>query len=316
MYSWLMSARVTAKAGLLDVLDRPLALTVEILWRWLFGSVALLLTLLAAAQAFAGVVVTEADQSDIFLSGDPTKAVEALRRLIAPTVPTILHQLLWLTPLLMLFWLVLGTLGRAAACSALTLHRRADWGELRFRGYLKPVARLQGLRVVSLCGAISLAVAIELLSVRVAASSATANASIYLYLIAIALLWGLIGGAWLMLNFLLAIAPAMLLRPQGTAVTTPFRDLILRWRRSGSDWLALTIRFAGLRALAYICAFSASLAAAGMAAFLPFVMSAGLILLILLAYFAVADTLFLARLSAYSRLGEHTSGDEIYLREP
>lgn len=311
-----MSARVTAKTGLLDVLARPLALTVEILWRWVFGFLALLLTLLAAAQSFAGVVVTDADQTDILSSGDPLRAAAALHRLLSPAIPAAFHQLLWLGPLLLVLWLIIGIFGRAAACSALTLHRRADWRDLRLHPYLKPVARLQFMRAGSLCAAILAAVGVYLLSVRVGASDAQSDTHIYLYVVAIVLIWGMIAGAWLMLNFLLAIAPATLLRPGTAAVTSPFRALLLRWKRSGSEWTALTARFAGLRALAFVCAFSASMAAAGMAAFFPFVLCAGVIALISLGYFAVADTLFLARLSAYSRLGEHTSGDEIYLREP
>lgn len=311
-----MSARVTAKTGLLDVLDRPLALTVEILWRWVFGFIALLLTLLAAAQVFAGVAISDADQTDLLSSGDPLRAAAALHRLLAPAIPATLHQLLWLGPLLLVFWLIAGIFGRAAACSALTLRRRADWRDLRLRCYLKPVARLQAIRVISFSTAILLAAGVYLLSVRVGASDAQSDVHIYLYVTAIAVVWGLIAGAWLTLNFLLAIAPATLLRQETAPVTSPFWALLMRWKRSPGEWLALTARFAVLKAFAFVCAFSASMAAAGMAAFFPFVICAGVVVVISLGYFAVADTLFLARLSAYSRLGEHTSGDEIYLREP
>lgn len=306
---------MTARTGLLDVLDRPLALTVEILWRWLFGFLTLLFGALAAVQALAGVTFTDTDQTDLLLSGDPQKAAAVVLRLSAQAAPAILHQLLWLAPVLLLFWLGFSIFGRAAACSALTLRPRADWAELDLRPYLKPVARLQALRVLSLCLAIALAWAAKASSIELAVTDPRADTHLLLYVLALALIWGMIAGAWLTLNFLLAIAPTTLLRTPPPLQSRPFLELLRRWKHSGNTWLALTGRFVALKALAFVTAFATSIAAFGFAAFFPFAISAALIVFISLAYFAVADTLFLARLSAYARLGSSSLGDEIFFRD-
>ena len=315
VYPRKMSARVTARTGLLDVLDRPLALTVEILWRWLFGFLAILFGALAAVQAFAAVNLTDADQTDLLLSGDPQKAVDVLLRLSAQAGPSILHQLLWLAPVLLLFWLGFSTLGRAASCSALTLRPRADWGELNLRPYLKPVSLLQAMRAVSLCGAIALAWAAKIVSIKLAVADPRADARIVFYVVGLAVIWGMIAGAWLAFNFLLAIAPTTLLRTSPPPPAGPFFELLRRWKHSGNTWFALTARFVALKALAFVTAFTASIAAFGFAAFFPFAIPAALIAFISLAYFAVADTLFLARLSAYARLSTSSLGDEIFFRD-
>ncbi|HEY0564144.1 MAG TPA: hypothetical protein VGC88_01095 [Terriglobales bacterium] len=308
-----MSARSIAKAGMRDVLDRPLAITVELLWRWSFGGVATVLTALAGALSLSGAVITDQDEAALLRSGDVQTAANALISLAQQVGPAVLHQLLWLVPTLSVIWLVCATFGRAAACSALALRARADWGDIRLRPYLGPVARLQAARVATLLAAIALAAGSQWMAVSLGMRDA--NASLMFVVFGLTLVsWSVIGGAWMALNLILSIAPAALIeaaRPQQSA----FSQILRTWQRSNSAAVGVTVRFAGYKFLTFAGAFAASIAAVGAAAFFSATFSIALLLLITLGYFAAVDVLFLARMSAYARINGSPAGEEIYIRE-
>lgn len=296
-----------------DVLDRPLAITVEILWRWCFGGVAAVLVALAGALALSGAVITDQDEAALLRSGDVQTAANAVISLAQQVGPAVLHQLLWLLPALSVIWFTCATLGRAAACSALSLRARADWGDIRLRQHLGPIAQLQAARLASLCVAIALGLASQWAAVKVGMRSPDAS-QVFVAAGLTVVLWSVIAGAWTVLNYFLAVAPASLIEA-GSRKEGALTHTLRIWQRPSNVAMGVAARFAAFKLFAVAAAFAASIAAVGMAAFFSATFSIILLLLISLAYFAYSDVLFLARLSAYARMSGSTAGEEIYIRE-
>lgn len=306
-----MSARVTARAGLLDVLDRPLAITLELLWRWLFGALALIFIALACVRVFSSASVSDADQHAIFLSGDPQRALDSLLRIMLTLGPKLLRECAWLLPLCCLLYWLFSTAGRALTLAALSTPPNRETHSLDIRRYLRPSAALQTLRVLAFCIALALDFAAILAAARLAPPDFADFSTVYRYYGLLLPLWLLIAVLWAIANFALAIAPATLLRTP--LPVPPLRTLAHRWN---PQWLRVTWQFAVLKTLAFTITVSAAFITAGWAVLLSWYVSAALLCFISLLYFAVADILFLARLAAFSRIGAPTPhAHEVHIRD-
>jgi hypothetical protein len=125
---------------------RPSLLVIELAWRWLFGIPALWLLYAKAQEIWMTAPLSGTGINDLSLQ-DPWQASQVLANVVSVLLPPVRHAILWLAPLLGLFWAVLSGLGRNLVL------RRYD-PELPFR----PVSLivLQLLRLIFLSGSFAL----------------------------------------------------------------------------------------------------------------------------------------------------------------
>jgi len=287
-----MDNETPAHAGWRLARKNPKLVLLEVAWRWSFGLLALLLLWWAIVSVLHRVTISDADWA-------------ALRSLNLHDTPQTLAKiviLFWEDFLLMLAallsalalalaWMITATWGRAATLYILTK-----------RSNTPAVAGLNLLRVllfvVTLLAAVFAVEGAVWLATPSSADQAELNWALYLLIVLIAL--PLIMIAWGMLNWVFSLAPLFAVREQkGTfaSLAAAFRSLRcnrkIYWSVSGVYGLYLgaalvTLTVTGL----VLLALSQSK------------IVLGLLLALLLLYFAFADLLYVARLAAYLQIVE------------
>lgn len=278
----------------------PTLLLIEILWRWCFGGIALLLFLgLLALQP--GVVA--ADDASAWGSHDPLLITQAFLHLLSrlggkpPVVAVVL--LLAATAV----WTLLGAVGRT-----LTLNRLEQSG-VRFRSILA----LQSLRAVFLWLAGVALTETIVLDARLAGRGAKRDLFLYSALAAWSVI--LIGVLWATVNWNLSLAAVCCAKNAGGFGRSVRQALALDRSHSG-DLLGVSLVFAVWRLIVLAVAFvlwflpSAEMGTAPRAYFAWFVAT-------MLAYFAASDFLYIARMAGYLAIDPlDSNGDEVASSRP
>jgi hypothetical protein len=261
----------------------------EIAWRWAFGAVAWLVLAFAIRQILAGIDINPLEAT-IAHSSDAILIADAISRILVQVLPRFVHALGIVIPLLALVWIVTATVGRAVTLRPL-LGESGGYGSLLLLNCLRAffaVATFVGF--FGTAYAVSAATAPDLSS---GAGPALVLAWMFLALL-VGLLWGIV-------NWFLALAPIFALR-DGSGAWGAIGQSLSLYRERPREYLAIATSFGLFRGAAMVFATLAGfvvVASGGVRAAII------LSIVVALAYFALADILYIARLASYVGLANN-----------
>ena len=274
------------------VLENPQLFLVEVVWRWSFGTVALLLSIQGFASVLGHATISDGTWAALHTQ-DVTSAANALADLILAFWKVICLALAVLLPALALAWFLAATWGRAATMKI-----------LRQSSALAVVAGSNLLRVllVLLTGVvIALVIAgAAMLSARFSANPSEPNLALYLLIVLVALPLILI--VWGALNWMLSLVPLFAFREKNGllgSLAATLRSL----RASRSAYWSVSGVYGTVRGIALIVVIVLGFALGALGEN-PIVL--GLLGALVLVYFAFADLLYVARMAAYLQIADRT----------
>ena len=266
----------------------------EVTWRWTFGTAAALLIFLCLFEFLNTLPVSE--NNDLLLrSGNLYLISRALASVLQGGGKQLLKISAILAPALLVFWLAVAALGRAATLQFLLCKTLAGGPRPRVRSLLA----LNLLRVVT-----ALVAVIGCFLLMLLAEHGRASAAYYpghsggnvRVVAALLLSAAAIGWAWAALNWILAVSA--IFAGGGRRTAGAIAEALTAVRRSAGRFLTTGIWFGLLRLLVIFATTFLAFLAVGTAAISAPVAIVALFLVVLL-YFALADFLHIARLAAY-----------------
>jgi hypothetical protein len=270
------------RAAFRVVVARPVLILAEIAWRWAFGAAACALVFFAFHRIFAHTDVSQLElllsrHSDLFLIAD------ACARILAQVLPQLAAEAIVLVPAIAVLWIVAATVGRVVTLNALV-------GSAS-RAYVR-VLLLHILRA-ALTIAVGLAFCGAVLFVGATLALQHPAAAVALSLV----LMMLVASCWSVVNWFVALALIWVVR-DGLGVFAAIGASIELYRRSPGAYVGIASWFGVVRAVAIVVATIVALIAAQASPSSAVAAS----IAIALAYFAVADFCYIARLAAYVEL--------------
>src|SRR5260370_23282314 len=288
-----MNNETPSRAGWRLARENPKLVLVEVIWRWSFGLAALLLLLQAIASTLHRVTISDADWAALH-SLDVRDTPSASARIVYSFEKVFCLVLAVLPPAMAFLWIAAATWGRAATLKI-----------LQKRSNTTAVVGLTLLRVLlflfTLIVAVLVVVCAAMLATRPPYNPEEPDLLLYLAIVLIAL--PLIMIVWAILNWVLSLAPLFAVQEQkGTfaSVAATFRSL----RANARAYWSISGVYGTARG-------AALLAAIVLGVFLGILGNSTIILALLialmLAYFSLADFLYVARLAAYLRIIDQNS---------
>jgi hypothetical protein len=275
--------------GLRAVMRDPAIFLVEILWRWSFAVLACMLVIGVGLMLLGPLHVGKAWDT-AWGSRDPQRIGQllvAILLLLGFKVVTI--AVIGIPLAIALMWGILSTLGRFVTVKRL----RAGLTSLRFR----TVFALQLLRGLVSWFAVILLLATTLGEAFIASRGTQPDLVLYYLMVMPSVV--LIGVSWLMVNWYLSLAA--IFGRDGQSFRGAFRQARQTVRQQRSDFAGTGFVFLLFRTVLLLIALAICGLTSGIAGTAPqsyFV----LLMVISLAYFAVADFLYMARMAAYLAL--------------
>ena len=275
--------------GLRAVMRDPAIFLVEILWRWSFAVLACMLVIGVGLMLLGPLHVGKAWDT-AWGSRDPQRIGQllvAILLLLGFKVVTI--AVIGIPLAIALMWCILSTLGRFVTVKRL----RAGLTSLRFR----TVFALQLLRGLVSWFALILLLATTLGEAFIASRGTQPDLVLYYLMVMPSVV--LIGVSWLMVNWYLSLAA--IFGRDGQSFRGAFRQARQTVRQQRSDFAGTGFVFLLFRTVLLLIALAICGLTSGMAGTAPqsyFV----LLMVVSLAYFAVADFLYMARMAAYLAL--------------
>ena len=291
-----MNAFSPIAAGFRLSARRPVIPLAEIAWRWSFTAAAWMLGTMFWFEYLNSLPVTAVDRL-LLASRQPVFISRAIQRIFEGSALRTTEAGIVLLIGLAIAWIALSSLGRVAILDSMVEEfqiappgsRRAAWAS---------VAALNGLRVVLTLAAILGAAGAALLASSVWASTnlRAADAANFFGLILF-----LVAASWMALNWVLSVAAIFPVAEQGAAFDSIGSVLLLFERRTGP--LVVTGLLFGVVRLGLLVA-ATGIGMAILVAARPLGGDAVIFLTLLLiaAYSAVADFLYVSRLAAYVSL--------------
>jgi hypothetical protein len=279
------------RSGFRAVLRQPALVLGEIAWRWGFGVAAWVLVIAALRRILANVDVSEAERliarrSDAFVIAD------AGARILAQVLPQFGRACVVLVPAISVLWIAAATLGRGATMQAMLATPAARVPRIRFGA----LAVLNALRALYTLAAMAAFVGAMLL-----AGTAMPALDVTVAALTWILLAFVVAFFWSAVNWFLALAPIWIVR-DGRSALKSIADSASLFRGEPGEYMAIAWWFGLLRTLAVAAAIVAALVAG--AASGSNAAAIAICIAVSLAYFAVADFLYIARLAAYLDLNE------------
>jgi len=275
--------------GLRAVMRDPAIFLVEILWRWSFAVLACMLVIGVGLMLLGPLHVGKAWDT-AWGSRDPQRIGQllvAILLLLGFKVVTI--AVIGIPLAIALMWGILSTLGRFVTVKRL----RAGLTSLRFR----TVFALQLLRGLVSWFAVILLLATTLGEAFIASRGTQPDLVLYYLMVMPSVV--LIGVSWLMVNWYLSLAA--IFGRDGQSFRGAFRQARQTVRQQRSDFAGTGFVFLLFRTVLLLIALAICGLTSGMAGTAPqsyFV----LLVVVSLAYFAVADFFYMARMAAYLAL--------------
>jgi hypothetical protein len=280
---------------------RPSLTFAEVSWRWAVGATAAALWVFALLEYLDSLPVTDGQllllrTKQAFLVGPVIAHI--LRGSLSRAVPAGLFASLALCG----FWIAASSIGRAVAVGDL-LDYFADRGKVagtisREAFSRRPIRALVALNFLR--AALALAAIFAFLGAAIVASfvSPASDPQPALGLVAFLPLAGLVGWAWWALNWLLSLASVFAARDGEDAIAAVSAAMALCRQRGGAVFAVST-----WTGIAHVAIFAGAAIVVsvplGMVAVVPWRLVVGGIVLVTLAYFVVADWLYVARLAGY-----------------
>lgn len=282
----------------------------EIAWRWVFGATAVALFFFGLFEYLDTLPVTNREL--LFLrTKQPFLVAQAISHILRGSLYRAVTSLLLAFLLLSVLWIVAASLGRVATVRALTTYFRdmaarlssagfhdAGEGDIASnvsKGNLVALLRLNFLRI-----ALGVALLLGLLAADIIAGFVSTPKDpepglafiIFLPIAALVFLF-----AWV-LNWLISLAGVFAVRDGDSAIAAISSAVTLCRERAGavfavSTWTGLT------HLVAFIGATTVVSMVMGFMPLLPWRLVMVVVILLTLAYFAVADWLYMARLAGY-----------------
>lgn len=283
------------RIGFRAIRNAPALAFAEIAWRWLFGAIAWALVWFAVRQIMTGVDVSQAEVA-ISRRSDAFAIADSIARILVQVLPRFVQALAVIVPLLALVWIACATIGRVAILHTL-LDRCTGVSPVtprsKFPAFV-PTLILNFLRAFfSIATAIAFFGTVFFVSQRTAPDVQAGVAPLLVFgWMLFALFLGILWGA---VNWFLALAPLFCMRDE----TTPWRAIsasLALYRTETREYLAIASAFGLFRLAAMVVAILAGLVVIAAGSVWTAV---ALSIVIALAYFAVADYIYVARLAAY-----------------
>lgn len=293
--------RPLVRDGFRAVLRQPGLIGAEIAWRWSFGAAAWFLIAIALDRALTATQISSAEIA--LASGNQALAADALARMVYDFLPRLALAAAVLIPALALLWIAAASLGRWITLRAL-LSGGFSGASGNFRSLLAVNFLRAALAVVAAAGLLGAGLIARILVGPGDPASAVAVAMALAALVAF---------FWSVVNWFLALAPVFILR-DGRGAPTAIADSLALLTRYLGEYLGIAFSFGLLRGAALLVAIAFSLAP--LAATNSVAVAVGLSIPIALAYFAVADFLYIARLAAFVGLAEGPGPKPVVVAEP
>lgn len=274
--------------GLRAVMRDPTIFLVEILWRWSFAVLACLLVAGVGMMLLGPLHVGKAWDT-AWGSRDPQRIGQLLVAIILLLGVKLILAAIAVPLAIALLWGIFSALGRFVTVKRL----RAGLTSLRFR----TVFALQLLRGLVSWFALILLVAAILGEALIATRGTQPDLVLYYLMVMPTVV--LIGVSWLILNWYLSLAATF--GRDGQSFRGAFREARQTVRRQRSDFAGTGFVFLLFRTVILLIALAICGLTSGMAGTAPqsyFV----LLVIVSLAYFGVADFLYMARMAAYLAL--------------
>lgn len=287
-----MKRRSPTLEGFKATFRLPLLVLAEIAWRWCFGLALVTLFAFSFREYMSTLPVTSAE---VFLlqTRQPLLMLKAMAEILQGSAPRAVNALIVLAMTLTLAWMVLSSLGRAATLNSLFAHFRESEEPRGFR--LTSLMGLNFLRAavflgtgVSVIGAVLLA----------GAASSKDDPSPGSALLIFWMLVLFIGLACSTLNWYLSLAAIFVVGDRMTTFDALAAAADLCRSRPGPV-AAVGTWFGVVHAIIFVAATSVVAFPLAFAGVLPAGIVLGGVILVTLAYFAVADFLYVGRLAAY-----------------
>ena len=280
---------------------RPSLTLAEIAWRWTAGATATALFLFGLFEYLNTLPVTNGEL--LFLrTRQPYLIGEAIAHILRGSLNRVVMAGMVATWMLGLLWILAASLGRIATVRGLLDYFRKDVSteDLRENAPLRALTRLNFLRA-----AVALAALFGFVGASILAGFASPDAhprpglAFFLFLP----LAGLICWAWWSLNWLLSLAGMFAVRDGEDAMGAICAAVAFCRERTGAVFAVST--WTGLAHLvAFVCATTVVSMPLGFVAVVPWRLVVAGMMLVTLAYFVLADWLYMARLAGYLCIAE------------
>ncbi|HVP42077.1 MAG TPA: hypothetical protein VMS96_01520 [Terriglobales bacterium] len=272
-------------AGFRTAIRRPAVFFGEIAWRWAFGAAAWGLLLLTLFAYLESLTITDADWLLLRTKAPPLMA-EAVRHILSGSGPRLLRAAAILLPALAAMWIVAASFARWASLRALIEQPRG-----RFRTVL-------GLHFLRAAGGLAAWIG-YLGALLIAGFAASRDAEDHpgLFLLIFFVLAAVVGFFHGWLRWYLFLANILAVR-DGSDAFSAIAAAFDTYRRRRARFLALAAAMGGIRLFLLIGVTIVSLVPVSVVGS-AWKLLAILLVLITLAYFLIADFLFVARLAAY-----------------
>jgi hypothetical protein len=295
---------------------RPSLTLAEMMWRWTAGATAAALLVFGLFEYLDTLPVTNGEL--LFLrTRHPYLVAEAIAHILRGSLNRAVMAGLFAALMLMVLWIVAASLGRIATVRVLLDYFRRDvagmTGGISNDGerdvasnvstdssVLPAVLRLNFLRA-----AVALAAGFGFVGASILAGFASpeANPRPGLAFLLFVPLAGLICFVWGALNWLLSLAGMLAVRDDEDAVGAISAAVTLCRERTGAVF-AVSIWTGLAHLIAFVGATTVASMPLGLAGFLPWRLVVVAVILVTLAYFAVADWLYMTRLAGYVCIAE------------
>jgi hypothetical protein len=286
------------RAGFRALLRQPALFAAELAWRWAFGAAAWALIFLSVHRFLSTITVSQAE-IQLARTWQPFLVADVVARVLAANWAAALRATVILVVGILVLWIFAATAGRAATLKVLLAQAQAA-PAVRGRTAIVPLLGLHFLRAL-----ISLAALIAwfggLMLVGASVPSPQDNPGLVL-LAGFGVLF-LVGLCWSIANWFLALAPIFIVRDARGALAA-ISDSFGLYHSRTSAYLSAASWFGLFRFLALLFALMLSLIPIGMVGQASPAAVAITAIVLSLAYFALADFLYLARLAAFVFLAE------------
>ena len=284
-------------------------LAAEVAWRWSFGTAALALAAGAFFGFLDGVVVTDRDL--LALGSSNVNIVSAaLSHMFEGAGPRLLQAFAVLVPAVTLLWIGTASVGRAVTLRALI----GSEGHLGWRS----LVALHVLRALLTLGTMLAALGLIIFAAWISTAPdaegfARPDVAVYLVILLITLPPLLL--LWSFLNWVFSLATIFVLRDDAD-VFPSLASAVRIIRNNKAKFAATSTAFGVLRLVALIVLLTASMSAASAFSAAGYRAMLMVLVLLALAYFVLADFLYIARLAAYIEICRPPAPPELAIAAP
>ncbi len=290
-----MAGSTPIRDGFRSTWRTPGLVPAEIAWRWAAGGALWALLTLSFIE-YAGSLKVSGGNWFLWKLGFPTAAAEALANTIAGSGHKLLAIAAVLVPGFAIIWTVAASIGRTVTLRALNTYRVVRFRTILALNFLRAATALAGL--VGLAGVFAIAMA---LYSDGPGTVPHPDRSTWILLLG----WIIVAKLWFVTNWFLSLAPVIAVEQNCDALAA-ISGSVRVFREQLGQFFRLNAVFGGLHLLALIVFGVASFFPLMLLAAVPGKVVLALLMLVMMAYFAVVDFLYIARLGAYATVAaEH-----------